>query len=58
VKTLDAMLTRAATPQQQQEVVQLQQTVRILADQINNEISPRLAEALKRPNQAGRKELR
>jgi len=57
VKTLDTMLARPATPQQQQEVLQLQQTVRILADQLN-EISPRLAEALKRPTQGGRRELR
>jgi phospholipid/cholesterol/gamma-HCH transport system substrate-binding protein len=57
VKTLDTMLARPATPQQQQEVVQLQQTVRILADQLN-EISPRLAEALKRPGQGGRNERR
>jgi phospholipid/cholesterol/gamma-HCH transport system substrate-binding protein len=57
VKTLDTMLARAATPQQQQEVLQLQQTVRILAEQLN-EISPRLAEALKRPAQGGRRELR
>jgi len=57
VKTLDIMLARPATPQQQQELVQLQQTVHILADQLN-EISPRLAEALKRPTQGGRREIR
>ena len=57
VKTLDTMMARPATPQQQQELVQIQQKVRILADQLN-EISPRLAESLKRPTQPSRRELR
>ncbi len=53
VKTLEAMAARPATQQQQQEVLQLQQSVRMLTDQLN-ETSARLAEAMKRPASGGR----
>ncbi|HKI21495.1 MAG TPA: hypothetical protein VKA15_26605, partial [Isosphaeraceae bacterium] len=53
VKTLEAMAVRPATQQQQQEMLQLQQTVRMLTDQLN-ETSTRLAEAMKRPAAGGR----
>jgi len=53
VKTLETMAARPATQQQQQEMLQLQQNVRMLADQLN-ETSTRLAEALKRPTAGGR----
>ncbi len=52
-KTLEAMAARPASQEQQQEMVQLQQTVRMLTGQLN-ETSTRLAEALKRPNAGGR----
>jgi phospholipid/cholesterol/gamma-HCH transport system substrate-binding protein len=51
VKTLETLLARPGTPQQQQEIIQLEQRVRALAEQ-QNEISQRLAESLKQP--AGR----
>jgi phospholipid/cholesterol/gamma-HCH transport system substrate-binding protein len=57
VKTLDTMMARTATPKQQQELAQIQQRVHILTEQLN-EISPRLAESLKRPNQPNRREIR
>ncbi len=53
VKTLEAMAARPATQQQQQEMLSLQQTVRMLTDQLN-ETSARLAEAMKRPTSGGR----
>jgi phospholipid/cholesterol/gamma-HCH transport system substrate-binding protein len=53
VKTLEAMAARPATQQQQQEMLQLQQSVRMLTDQLN-ETSSRLAEAMKRPTAGGR----
>ena len=56
VKTLEAMSARPATPQQQQEILQLQQNVRMLTDQLN-ETSTRLAEALKRPAGNGRERM-
>jgi phospholipid/cholesterol/gamma-HCH transport system substrate-binding protein len=52
-KTLEAMAARPATQQQQQEILQLQQSVRMLTDHLN-ETSTRLAEALKRPTSSGR----
>ena len=52
VKTLDAMQARPTTPQQQQEIAQLQQNVQVLTDQLN-QTSQRLAEALK-PGADGR----
>jgi phospholipid/cholesterol/gamma-HCH transport system substrate-binding protein len=55
VKTLQTMSARPATPQQQQEILQLQQRVRTLADQLN-QTSQRLAESLKQP--VGRQGLR
>jgi phospholipid/cholesterol/gamma-HCH transport system substrate-binding protein len=53
VKTLEAMAARPTSPQQQQEVLQLEQNVRILANQLS-ETSTRLAEALKQPTAGGR----
>jgi phospholipid/cholesterol/gamma-HCH transport system substrate-binding protein len=53
VKTLETLTARPATQQQQQEMLQLQQNVRMLTDQLN-ETSTRLAEALKRPTAGGR----
>lgn len=53
VRTLEAMAARPTTPQQQQEVLQLQESVRMLTNQLN-ETSTRLAEALKRPTTGGR----
>jgi phospholipid/cholesterol/gamma-HCH transport system substrate-binding protein len=52
-KELEAMLSRPATAQQQQEVMALQGNVRRLTDQLS-ETSARLAEALKRPTAGGR----
>ena len=48
VKTLEAMMGRPATAQQQQELLQLQQQVRILADQLG-QTAQRVAEGLKQP---------
>jgi phospholipid/cholesterol/gamma-HCH transport system substrate-binding protein len=53
IKTLQAMSARPTTPQQQEEMVQLQQNVRVLTGQLN-ELSSRLAEGLKRPAGGGR----
>lgn len=53
VKTLEAMAARPANAQQQQEMLQLQESVRMLTNQLN-ETSTRLAEALKRPTAGGR----
>jgi phospholipid/cholesterol/gamma-HCH transport system substrate-binding protein len=52
-KTLDAIAARPASPQQQQELVNLQRRVRVATEQLN-ETSTRLAEALKRPVTNGR----
>jgi phospholipid/cholesterol/gamma-HCH transport system substrate-binding protein len=46
VKTLETMTVRPSDPKQQQEIQQLQQSVRLLANQLN-ESSQRLAESLK-----------
>jgi phospholipid/cholesterol/gamma-HCH transport system substrate-binding protein len=48
VKTLETLSARPATQQQQEEIVALQQNVRMLTGQLS-ETSTRLAEALKRP---------
>jgi phospholipid/cholesterol/gamma-HCH transport system substrate-binding protein len=53
LKTLEAMAARPASREQQQEVLQLQQHVRMLTDQLS-ETSTRLAEGLKRPAGGGR----
>jgi phospholipid/cholesterol/gamma-HCH transport system substrate-binding protein len=53
IKTLDILSTRPMSPQQQQEFLQLQQRVRVAADQMS-EMSARLAEGLKRPVGNGR----
>jgi phospholipid/cholesterol/gamma-HCH transport system substrate-binding protein len=53
VKTLELMSARPSTPEQQQAILQLQQTVRVLTNQLN-ETSTRLAEAMKRPAAGGR----
>jgi len=53
VKTLETLSARPATQQQQEEILQLQQNVRMLTGQLN-ETSARLAEALKRPATNGR----
>jgi phospholipid/cholesterol/gamma-HCH transport system substrate-binding protein len=46
VKTLDALLARASTPEQRQEVVQVQQNLRVMYDRLN-QTSQLLAESLK-----------
>jgi phospholipid/cholesterol/gamma-HCH transport system substrate-binding protein len=48
VKTLEAMMGRPASTQQKQEMLQLQQRVRILADQLG-QTAQRVAEGLKPP---------
>jgi phospholipid/cholesterol/gamma-HCH transport system substrate-binding protein len=53
LKTMDAIAARPASAQQQQEILQLQQHVRMLTDQLS-ETSTRLADALKRPVGNGR----
>jgi phospholipid/cholesterol/gamma-HCH transport system substrate-binding protein len=53
VRTLETMAARPATREQQQEMLQLQQSVRMLTEQLN-ETSTRLAEGLKRPANGGR----
>jgi phospholipid/cholesterol/gamma-HCH transport system substrate-binding protein len=53
VKTLETMAARPATQQQQQDILQLEQNVRMLSGQLS-ETSARLAEALKRPGSSGR----
>jgi phospholipid/cholesterol/gamma-HCH transport system substrate-binding protein len=53
VKTLEAMAARPTTPEQQQEILHLQESVRVLTNQLN-ETSTRLAESLKRPATGGR----
>ena len=53
IKTIEIMAARANTPQQQQELLQLQQHVRVLADQMN-ETSARLAEGFQKPGGKGR----
>jgi phospholipid/cholesterol/gamma-HCH transport system substrate-binding protein len=55
LRTMEAMASRPASPQQQQEVLQLQQNVRMLTDQLS-ETSTRLAEALKRSGGNGREQ--
>jgi phospholipid/cholesterol/gamma-HCH transport system substrate-binding protein len=52
VKTIEAMSARPSSPQQQQELLQLQQNVRMLTNQLS-ETSTRLAEALKRSGANG-----
>jgi phospholipid/cholesterol/gamma-HCH transport system substrate-binding protein len=56
LKTIEMMAARPATTQQQQELLQLQQHLRILTDQLN-ETSTRLAEAIKRPAGSGRERM-
>jgi phospholipid/cholesterol/gamma-HCH transport system substrate-binding protein len=48
VKTLEAMMGRPATAQQKQEMLQLEQKVRILADQLG-QTAQRVAEGLRQP---------
>jgi phospholipid/cholesterol/gamma-HCH transport system substrate-binding protein len=55
LKTMEAMSARPTSQQQQQELLQLQQNVRMLTDQLS-ETSTRLAEALKRPAGNGREQ--
>jgi phospholipid/cholesterol/gamma-HCH transport system substrate-binding protein len=52
-KTLQAMSGRPATPQQQEEMAQLQRNVQMLTNNLND-LSSRLAEGLKRPAGGGR----
>ena len=52
-KTLQAMTARPATPQQQEEIAQLQRNVQSLTNNLND-LSSRLAEGLKRPAAGGR----
>jgi phospholipid/cholesterol/gamma-HCH transport system substrate-binding protein len=47
-KTLESMQARAYTPEQRQEILQLQQNVRAITDRLN-QTSALLAEGLKRP---------
>ena len=54
IKTLETMSARQTTAQQQQDVQQLQQSIRVLANQLN-ESSQRLADSLK---PAGRERVR
>ncbi len=49
IKTLDAMATRPANPQQNQEIQQLQQRLMVLTNQLG-ETGRRLAEAIQPPN--------
>jgi phospholipid/cholesterol/gamma-HCH transport system substrate-binding protein len=51
-KTLQAMSARPATPQQQEEIAQLQRNVQTLTNNLND-LSSRLAEGLKRPVAGG-----
>jgi phospholipid/cholesterol/gamma-HCH transport system substrate-binding protein len=53
VKTLEIMAASAQAPQQQQEILQLQQRANMLTRQLS-ETSTSLAEALKRPSAGGR----
>jgi len=53
LKTLETMSARPATRQQQEEVLQLQNNVRMVTNQLND-LSTRLAESLKRPTSGGR----
>lgn len=46
IKTLETLSARTTTAQQQQDVQQLQQSIRVLANQLN-ESSQRLADSLK-----------
>jgi phospholipid/cholesterol/gamma-HCH transport system substrate-binding protein len=55
-KTLATVSAQAASQQQQAELAQLQQNVRMLTDQLS-ETSTRLAEALKRPVSNGRERV-
>jgi phospholipid/cholesterol/gamma-HCH transport system substrate-binding protein len=55
LKTMEAMSARPTSQQQQQDLLQLQQNVRMLTDQLS-ETSTRLAEALKRPVGNGREQ--
>jgi phospholipid/cholesterol/gamma-HCH transport system substrate-binding protein len=55
VKTLEAMSSRPATPQQQEELRQLQQKVQMVSEQMSD-LSTRMAEGLKRPAGNGRSE--
>lgn len=52
-KTLQAMSARPATPQQQEEIAQLQRNVQSLTSNLN-ELSARLAEGLKPSPRGGR----
>jgi phospholipid/cholesterol/gamma-HCH transport system substrate-binding protein len=53
IKTIEIMAARANTPQQQQELLQLLQHARSMADQMN-ETSARLAEGFQKPAGKGR----
>jgi phospholipid/cholesterol/gamma-HCH transport system substrate-binding protein len=53
IKTLETMSARPATQQQQEEILQLQNNVRMVTNQLND-LSTRLAESLKRPTVGGR----
>jgi phospholipid/cholesterol/gamma-HCH transport system substrate-binding protein len=55
IKTLDAMSSRPATPQQQEELRQLQQKVQMVSEEMK-ELSTRMAEGLKRTGGNGRGE--
>jgi phospholipid/cholesterol/gamma-HCH transport system substrate-binding protein len=56
VKTLESMSARPANQQQQEEILQLEQRVRVLTGQLS-ETSTRLAEALKRPVSTGKERV-
>ncbi len=53
IKTLETLSARPANPQQQEEMLQLQNNVRMVTSQLND-LSTRLAESLKRPTSGGR----
>jgi phospholipid/cholesterol/gamma-HCH transport system substrate-binding protein len=53
LKTIEIMAARPSSPQQQQELLQVQQRLRVLTEQMN-ETSTRLAETLKRSGGNGR----
>jgi phospholipid/cholesterol/gamma-HCH transport system substrate-binding protein len=53
IKTLETLSARPANPQQQEEMLQLQNNVRMVTSQLND-LSTRLAESLKRSASGGR----
>lgn len=55
LKTLEVMAARPASPQQQQDLLRLQQKMRVLTDQMN-ETATRLAEGMSRSGTGGREQ--